>query len=199
VPNRFHTNLKQQILDAAAKCKHSKSGDLDGYLTYCAETFPQEYLRVIGKMLPWDIRMKAVAQIDSAADIRQQLRERGVPIDKIYPLPQVMLAPLKRREPPGRAPHRETPRDEAVVSEPQSNADEQRRYDNMFSATGRRVEPYVSGPLPINGEIGSQFELNFGSRVPLENHCWHEGRPPRLVVSNDEDQTDGRAKTAKAK
>jgi hypothetical protein len=68
-----------------------------------------------------------------------------------------------------------------------------RIYANPYSVNPANRPPLDTrpvGPVPV----GTQLEFNWPSfSRNYDLCCWSEGRPPRLVVSNnDEDQTHGR-------
>jgi hypothetical protein len=66
-------NLKQQILDAAACCKHSKDGTLESFLEFCATEFPKEYLRVLSKLIPYRVDLTHLQHVQSADEIKAAL------------------------------------------------------------------------------------------------------------------------------
>jgi hypothetical protein len=90
VPNKFGRELKQQILDAAARCRHSKDGTLEGFLIFCAEQFPQAYLKVVAKLIPYRVDLTHLQHVQTADEIKGALRSRyGIDIDRIFNVPKV--------------------------------------------------------------------------------------------------------------
>jgi hypothetical protein len=89
--NTIGHNLKVAILDAAARCKHSNDGTLEGFLLYCAETFPQDYLRVVGKLIPYRYNIEGTMRhLQTADEIKAELRARGVPVpDCLFARPTI--------------------------------------------------------------------------------------------------------------
>jgi hypothetical protein len=158
VPNKFGANLKQQILDAAARCKHSKDGTLESFLEYCATEFPQAYLKVIAKLIPYRIDLTHLKHVQTADEIRGALRQRGIDIDRIFPIPKVpeqidhkpaeQIKPRDEdhleRELPGERPR----------PEPQQTNGLDRRYDeplrDVRAHDATIYSPTHSGWYPIN-------------------------------------------------
>jgi len=50
--------LKDAIILAAEKSKHSKAHDLEGYLLYLADEKPELFVPPLGKLLPLQVRAK---------------------------------------------------------------------------------------------------------------------------------------------
>jgi hypothetical protein len=98
-PNKFNQSLKQQILDAAAACRHSKDGTLLGFLVHCANEHTAAYLRVLSKLIPYHWHLQAHMQFDSTQDIRAQLIAKGVPLPpSLFKMPVIPERP--RQDPP---------------------------------------------------------------------------------------------------
>jgi hypothetical protein len=57
-PNKATRALKEAIILAAEKSKHSKAGDLEGYLLYLADEKPELFVPLLGKLLPLQLRAK---------------------------------------------------------------------------------------------------------------------------------------------
>jgi hypothetical protein len=87
-PMRTTAVLKDAILYAAQKVGSDGRGlnGLVGYLTFCARFYPKEYITLLGKVLPLQIvaESKVVHEYRSSEEIKRDLAERGVPIDRIF-------------------------------------------------------------------------------------------------------------------
>ena len=57
-PNKTTRVLKEAIILAAEKSKHSKAHDLEGYLLYLADEKPELFVPLLGKLLPLQVRAK---------------------------------------------------------------------------------------------------------------------------------------------
>ena len=57
-PNKTTRALKEAIILAAEKSKHSKAHDLEGYLLYLADEKPELFVPMLGKLLPLQVRAK---------------------------------------------------------------------------------------------------------------------------------------------
>src|SRR5258706_4722677 len=57
-PNKTTRALKEAIILAAEKSKHSKAHDLEGYLLYLADEKPELFVPLLGKLLPLQVRAK---------------------------------------------------------------------------------------------------------------------------------------------
>src|SRR5690348_2784437 len=57
-PNKTTRALKEAIILAAEKSKHSKGGDLEGYLRYLADEKPELFVPLLGRLLPLQVRAK---------------------------------------------------------------------------------------------------------------------------------------------
>lgn len=60
-PNKTTRALKEAIILAAEKSKHSKAHDLEGYLVYLADEKPELFVPLLGKLLPLQVRAKSEA------------------------------------------------------------------------------------------------------------------------------------------
>ena len=57
--NKTTRELKEAILLAAEKSKHSKGGGLVGYLTYLANSRPETYAVLLGRLLPLQAKIES--------------------------------------------------------------------------------------------------------------------------------------------
>jgi hypothetical protein len=57
-PNKTTRALKEAIILAAEKSKHSKAHDLEGYLLYLADEKPELFVPLLAKLLPLQVRAK---------------------------------------------------------------------------------------------------------------------------------------------
>ena len=57
-PNKTTRALKEAIILAAEKSKHSKAHDLEGYLLYLADEKPELFVPLLGKLLPLQVKAK---------------------------------------------------------------------------------------------------------------------------------------------
>jgi hypothetical protein len=57
-PNKTTRALKEAIILAAEKSKHSKAGGLVGYLKYLADEKPEVFAPMLGRLLPLQARVK---------------------------------------------------------------------------------------------------------------------------------------------
>jgi hypothetical protein len=89
--NTIGHNLKVAILDAAARCKHSNDGTLEGFLLYCAETYTEAYLKVVAKLIPYRYNIDTTMRhLQTADEIKAELRARGVPVpDCLFTRPTI--------------------------------------------------------------------------------------------------------------
>jgi hypothetical protein len=198
VPNAIGTMMKVVLLEAAAQSKRGR-GSLLTYLSSLADDFPQCYARLLGRLIPHDLRLKLRAELDepleSVEDVKRKLAARGIDVSRLslFDKPEVpqrpaALRPVQRRpDPPPRDDEDALDREPqpAVLSEPEPP----RIYANPYDPDPRHrppPTPYVCGETPI----GTQYELPWGGGGPGIHHCWHWGRPPRLIVSNNEESTD---------
>jgi hypothetical protein len=81
------SSLRQEILAAAARSKWSSDKTLQSYLLWACETFPRDFFHVVGRLAPIEVRA-AIATFDGGTteDIREQLRAKGFPVDKLGPI-----------------------------------------------------------------------------------------------------------------
>ena len=56
--NKTTRALKEAIILAAEKSKHSKAHDLEGYLLYLADEKPELFVPLLGRLLPLQVRAK---------------------------------------------------------------------------------------------------------------------------------------------
>jgi hypothetical protein len=86
VPNKLTRVLREAILLAAEQCPHSRGRGLVGYLTYLATEHPRTFSRsLLARLIPHDLRLRAevTAPLETADEVRQKLRDRGIPVDKM--------------------------------------------------------------------------------------------------------------------
>ena len=57
-PNKTTRALKEALIFAAEKSKHSKTHDLEGYLMYLADEKPELFVPLLGKLLPLQVKAK---------------------------------------------------------------------------------------------------------------------------------------------
>jgi hypothetical protein len=101
--NKTTRLMKETSIWAAENSIHS-DGSLAGYLKYLADTHPKTFARsILSKLIPLDLRLRANVQLETADEIREQLRARGVPIDRLGTLferPTLPEPPLLQRRDP---------------------------------------------------------------------------------------------------
>jgi hypothetical protein len=95
VPNKLTRIIKEAILLAgeaqgnkiAAANKEPREG-LVSYLKHLAANHPQSYAMLLGKVLPLQIERLSTttAEYKTVEELQQALRERGLPVERIYPL-----------------------------------------------------------------------------------------------------------------
>ena len=56
--NKTTRVLKEAIILAAEQSKHSKAGDLEGYLRYLADEKPELFVPLLAKLLPLQVKAK---------------------------------------------------------------------------------------------------------------------------------------------
>jgi hypothetical protein len=96
--------MKAALIEAAATSDRALANDPKGglvaYLRSVADDFPKVYTRVLARLIPHDLRIRAeVAQPKSAEDIKAQLRAKGIPVDRLFRLFEVPKVPERQ---PGR-------------------------------------------------------------------------------------------------
>jgi hypothetical protein len=105
VPNRVTAALKEAILLAAAECPHTRGRGLLGYLLYVATVHPKTFSRsLLARLIPYSMAMRAevTAQVQTADEVRQKLRDRGIPVDKLdrlFELPSLPDPPPRHDAP----------------------------------------------------------------------------------------------------
>ena len=57
-PNKTTRVLQEAIILAAEKSKHSRTGDLEGYLRHLADDKPELFVPLLAKLLPLQVRAK---------------------------------------------------------------------------------------------------------------------------------------------
>jgi hypothetical protein len=181
--NLLRIALKTLILEGAAASKRGR-GSVVRYLAALADEHPTVYARLIGKLVPSDVRLSMRAELDTrietVSDIRQQLAERGIPLPpSLFEVPQT---------PEQLAQQRHQRRDEDTLArEPEgfSTTENPPRTDNIYSAN-YRPPPATYGPPAL----GEQLTMPWPSTVPPENHAWAEARPLHLAINNEEPTHD---------
>src|SRR6516165_11048058 len=105
VGNAIGTVMKAVLIEGAALSKRGR-GSLLNYLASCADEYPLAYMRLLGRLIPHDLRLQLRAELDAPLetpeDVRRKLKARGIDISKLGPLferPTVpnALAPAHRR------------------------------------------------------------------------------------------------------
>jgi hypothetical protein len=100
VLNKTTRIMKEAAVWAAENSVHS-DGSLAGYLKYLADTHPKTFARsILAKLIPLDLRLRADVQLETPDEIREQLRARGVPIDRLFERPTLPEQPLLQRRDP---------------------------------------------------------------------------------------------------
>jgi hypothetical protein len=201
--NKLSRIVRDCAILAAEDCKHSGGKGLYGYLLYIATKYPAIYTRsILSKLIPLNLNLNAEMRLQSADEIRAELRARGIPVpDRLFAVPRIPSPALQRRPDPAPAPQPdeeqiepepapEPPREQAVNGLDRNHLPSVRKYGNPWASDPRHRPPLDTRPV---GEtpLGTQYEFawpSYSSNFDL--CCWHEGRPPRLVVSNDEEPTD---------
>jgi hypothetical protein len=205
-PNKLSRLMRECAILAAEDCKHANGKGLYGYLLYIATKYPTVYARsILAKLIPYNVNLHGEMRLQSADEIRSELRARGIPVpDHLFEVPRIPSSgpTFQRRPDPAPAPEPEPDEDGLAREEPPPAAQSEppiRRYDNPYSVDRPPAPPYVPGPLPVNGEPGSQLDLPWGGGSSnMDLHCWTHGpKPPRLVVSNNEEPADDQSRTSK--
>jgi hypothetical protein len=96
--NHITTVMKTAIIEGAAQSERANGGGLVAYLRSVADEFPKSYLRLLARLIPHDLRLRAelTAELETPEEIRAKLIERGVPIgklDTLFERPQVPPKP----------------------------------------------------------------------------------------------------------
>jgi hypothetical protein len=103
VPNKLTRIIKEAILlageaqgNAIATAKKEPREGLVSYLKDLADKHPRSYAMLLSKVLPMQIERvsSATAEYKTVEELQQALRERGLPVDRIYPL--LKFEPKKR-------------------------------------------------------------------------------------------------------
>jgi hypothetical protein len=89
--------MKDAVLRGAAESDRARakdpSGGLIAYLKSVADEFPTAYMRLLARLIPHDLRLQMRAEMaitpQSAQEIRDELRSRGIPIDRLFDVPRV--------------------------------------------------------------------------------------------------------------
>jgi hypothetical protein len=91
VPNHFTRVMREAAILAAEDAKQANGQGLYGYLLWCAENIPHVYLRsVLSKLIPMRVDLNSQMRLQSADEIKAELRARGIPIpDSLFPVPKV--------------------------------------------------------------------------------------------------------------
>lgn len=112
--NKFTRLLKDAIIDAAIKVGANNRGKdgLEGYLAMVAWRYPEEYVKLIAKLLPLQLAAMGMPvpteeQKMSIDDARERARERGLP-DRVFDQPLLIEHIPDNRQPEkgnGATPH----------------------------------------------------------------------------------------------
>jgi hypothetical protein len=217
VGNSIGTVMKAVLIEGAAMSKRGR-GSLLNYLASCADEFPLAYMRLLGRLIPHDLRLRLRTELDepleTAEDVRRKLQARGIDISKLGPLfakPEVptvpnALAPVHRRYTAGERPSRDEdnlqvepgPPPVAEVSEPEppvtinvySDTKPEPPRGNPWASDLRHrpVQPHKLGRLPVNGEPGSQLEIPFDGVITNPDLHAWSWGRPPRLVSNNTDE-----------
>jgi hypothetical protein len=164
--SRFNPTLRQAILQAAASSKFSKDGTLESYLVSMCHQYPRDYLSIVGRLSPLEIRA-AITTFDSTQDIKAQLAERGIHIDgKIFAEPRISKPLLPPRPEPA---DRTNESDEDAL---------QRQPVHEPPANGAHAAP-TSGKVDIstlaNTNKGLRDVRNFDTTISSPSlNGWHQ-------------------------
>jgi hypothetical protein len=93
------TSLRHEILQAAARSRWSADKTLQGYLVAMCEEYPRDYFNCVARLAPIHVQA-AIATFDSTQDIKQQLLDRGIKIDRIFDQPRISKPLLPPRPEP---------------------------------------------------------------------------------------------------
>jgi hypothetical protein len=103
VPNKLTRIIKEAILlageeqgNAIADAKKEPREGLVSYLKHLAANHPQSYAMLLGKVLPMQIEHSRTISADykTVEELKQALRDRGLPVERIYPM--LEFEPIKR-------------------------------------------------------------------------------------------------------
>jgi hypothetical protein len=138
-------HIREAIVTAVELSKYSGGKGLVGYLRWLSEEHPKTFARsILGRLIPLQYRLNAnvTAQIQSPDEIKEQLRNRGIPIDQfdyLFKRPEVPPSP-RRPDPP--APESAQPDEDHLAHEPVVRTNEPPRvYANPYSPFARSRPP----------------------------------------------------------
>jgi hypothetical protein len=142
----FITRAVKATLTAAERSRHS-DGTVTGYLEYLANEHPVAFSRILSRLIPYDLRFRADVRLESAADVKQQLIERGVPIDKLMHLfkrPELPQPRLERRPLTHVQPHDED--NLQIIEQPATEPSEPPYTWSPSNSTPLRVYDFYNNP-----------------------------------------------------
>ena len=102
--NKFPRMLQEAVIGAAAR--HGSDGkgkdELDGFLDWAIRSHPREFLTMLAKMLPREVRIEAdnddePRTFESVEDVLAEMHARGLPIPMEYMSVEEIEAELKLR------------------------------------------------------------------------------------------------------
>jgi len=100
-PNKTTRALKEAIILAAEKSKHSKAHDLEGYLLYLADDKPELFVPLLAKLLPLQVRAKAeevpINRINPNMSVSEMVSTFEQQVKAAY-MPQLTSPPLVEQD-----------------------------------------------------------------------------------------------------
>jgi hypothetical protein len=87
LPNSTTRTMKEAIILAAEQSKHSKTGDLVGYLLFLADDHPELFAPFLGRLLPLQINAKTERSVKvtyrTVEEVRAALIARGLAPERV--------------------------------------------------------------------------------------------------------------------
>lgn len=74
VPNKTTRQLKEAIILAAETSKHSKTKDLVGYVKYLADSKPEIFASLLGRLLPLQAKMDVAGNVEHTIRAKPELQ-----------------------------------------------------------------------------------------------------------------------------
>jgi hypothetical protein len=142
VPNRFTRVMREAALIAAETSDLSSDGTLVSYLRTVANQYPETFTRaVLARLIPYrvDLDLRTQMSMQSSDDIKAELKKRGIDIDRIFKVPQVLSpgTPLRSINPVSEHSRDEDRLDRERVAD-EARLDHRDGPDNPYS---RKPEP----------------------------------------------------------